>query len=169
MSEHTQMKGAGKSRHLPIGTPGSCLTEDDRDVVRDSVDLSGPECRRCRSPVSSPRVINIQFTISSKKLATVLDLARTQAAAAFACIVDDPALVVTVGTGLPKQDADGRSRSDWLFVVNASWDTKTGTLDRHPPERRGAPERRGTPDRRSADAPRHVRAGLVEHEVDETG
>ena len=149
MSEYTQMKGAGKSRHLPIGTPGSCLTEDDRDVVFDSVDLSGPECRRCRIPVPPPRVISIQFTISSKKLATVLDLARAQAAAAFACVADDPALVVTVGTGLPKQDADGRYSSDWLFVVNASWDTETGTPGgRVPPERRGMPERRSTPERR---------------------
>jgi hypothetical protein len=149
MSEHTQMKGAGKSRHLPIGTLGSCLTEDDRDVVRDSVDLSGPECRRCRVTVPPPRVISIQFTISSRKLATVLDLARTQAAAAFACIVDDPALVVTIGTGLPKQDANGRYSSDWLFVVNASWDTETGTPERRgTPDRRGTPERPGTPERR---------------------
>ena len=159
MSQYTQMKGAGKSRHLPIGTPGSCLTEDDRDVVVDSVDLSGPECRRCRIPAALPRVVSIQFTLSSKKLATVLDLARTQAAAAFACTDDDPALVVTVGTGVPKQDADGRHRSEWLFVVNASWDTEIGTPERRPPERRdtpdhrtperrGVPDRRGTPDRR---------------------
>ncbi len=136
------MKGAGKSRHLPIGTPGSCLTEDDRAVVVDSVDLSGPECRRCRIPVPPPRVISIEFTITSRKLATVLDMARTQAAAAFACIDDDPALAVTVGTGLPKQDADGRYSRDWLFVVNASWDTETGTLERRTPERR-THERRG--------------------------
>jgi hypothetical protein len=153
MSAYTQMKGSGKSRHLPIGTPGSCLTEADRDVVLDSVEMSGPECRRCRIPVPPPRVINIQFTVSSKKLATVLDLARTQAAAAFACIDDDPALVVTVGTGLPKQDADGRYRSEWLFVVEASWDTETGTPERRPPEfrtpeRRSTPERRGIPERR---------------------
>ena len=78
MSEYTQMKGAGKSRHLPIGTPGSCLTEDDRDVVFDSVDMSGPECRRCRIPVPPARVINIQFTITSMAPASVLELARTR-------------------------------------------------------------------------------------------
>ncbi len=149
MSEYTQMKGAGKSRHLPIGTPGSCLTEDDRDVVFDSVDMSGPECRRCRIPVPPARVINIQFTITSMAPASVLELARTQAAAAFACIDDDPALVVTVGTGIPKQDSEGRDRGDWLFVVNASWNAETGTPQRGSPERHYGPERRNLPDRRN--------------------
>lgn len=144
MSEYTQMKGAGKSRHLPIGAPGSCLTEDDRDVVLDSVDMSGPECRRCSIPVPPPRVISIEFTISSGNPARVLDLARTQAAAAFDCIDHDPALVVTVGIGVPKQDAPGRHSNDWLFVVHASWDTETGTAERRgPPERRSMPQRHG--------------------------
>jgi hypothetical protein len=143
------MKGAGKSRHLPIGTPGSCLTEEDRDIVHDSVDMSGPECRRCRVPASIPRLINIEFTMVSGKLATVLDLARTQAAAAFGCIDDDPALVVTVGTGLPHQDSHGRSTGDWLFVVNASWNAETGTLERRGTlERHVVPERRAVPERR---------------------
>jgi hypothetical protein len=155
MSEYTQMKGAGKSRHLPLGTPGSCLTEDDRDVVLDSLDMSGPECRRCRTPVPPPRVISIEFTIITGELTSVLDLARTHAATAFDCIDDDPALVVTVGTGLPKEDAHGRNSSDWLFVVNASWDTETGTPERRdtpdrrrPPARSARPERRRTPERR---------------------
>lgn len=145
MSEHTQLKGAGKSRHLPIGSPGSCLIEADREVVVESPDMSGPECRRCRIPTPPPQVINIQFTISSRQLATVLDLARTQAAAAFACIEDDPALVVTVGTGLPEEhDGHGRHSGEWQFVVNASWDTETGTL-----ERSGTVDRHGVPERRS--------------------
>lgn len=149
------MKGAGKSRHLPIGTPGSCLTEADRDVVVDSVDMSGPECRRCHVPVPPPRVVTIEFTINSRNPATVLDVARTQATAAFNCIDNDPALVVTVGTGLPVQDVPGRYSNDWLFVVNASWDTETGTPDRRgapgrrgTPEQHGMPERRGVPERR---------------------
>lgn len=149
MTGYTQMKGAGKSRHLPIGTPGSCLTEDDRDVVRDTVDMSGPECRRCRIPVPPPRVINIEFTINSRNPAKVLEHARTQAAAAFGCIADDPALVITVGTGLPRQDVPGRFSNEWLFVVNASWDTETGTPKRRPLERRSTPERRSMADRRT--------------------
>lgn len=151
MTEHTQLKGSGKSRHLPIGSPGSCLTEADRDVVVETSDMSSPECRRCRIPTPPPQVINIQFTISSRQLATVLDLARTQAAAAFACAEDDPALVVTVGTGLP-EDPDGRGRhsGDWQFVVNASWDSETGTLERSGTfERYGVPERRSMTERRS--------------------
>ncbi len=149
MSDHTQMKGSGKSRHLPIGTPGSCLTEDDRSVIFDAVDESGPECRRCRVPVPPPQVISIEFTISSGKLATVLELARTRAATAFGCVDDDPALIVTVGTGLQNQDAQGRYNNDWLFVVTASWDTETGTPQRsRPSERRNMLERRNKPERR---------------------
>lgn len=155
MSAHTQMKGAGKSRHLPIGTPGSCLTESDRDVVFDTTDLSGPECRRCRVPSRSSEKVTIEFTISSRSPATVLEVARTQAAAAFDCVDDDAALVVNVGTGVPSQDPPGRFSSDWTFVVNASWDTAAGTLaHRAPHERRSAAERRSVPDRRGAAEPR---------------
>ena len=71
------------------------------------------------------------------------------AVAAFACIDDDPALVVTVGTGIPKQGAEGRDRGDWLFVVNASWNAETGTPQRGSPERHYGPERRNIPDRRN--------------------
>ncbi len=146
MTEYTQIKGGGKSRHLPIGTPGSCLTEADRDAVVDSTDFTGPQCRRCRVPAKASRVIEIEFTVNTASPATVLDIARTQATNAFDCIVDDPALTVTVGTGTQQQDGPGRYQSDWLFLVNAAWDTETGTLkDR---ERRGLPERRSTPDRR---------------------
>jgi len=149
MSEHTQMKGAGKSRHLPIGRPGSCLTDDDRDVVFDTVDLSGPECRRCRVPAQPSQKVGVEFTISTRNPATVLELARTQATAAFDCIDDDPALVVDVGTGVPNQDPPGRFTSDWVFVVNASWDTATGTpAHRAAQERRSIHERRSVPDRR---------------------
>ena len=151
MSAHTQMKGAGKSRLLPIGTPGSCLAEDDRDVVFDTIDLSGPECRRCRVPARPSAKVGIEFTISTRSPATVLELARTQAASAFDCVDDDPALVVDVGTGVPDQDPRGRFSSDWTFVVNASWDTETGTAaQRSAHERRGSLDRRSVPDRRGA-------------------
>ncbi|MGB3734589.1 MAG: hypothetical protein WA964_06520 [Ilumatobacter sp.] len=150
MGDYTKMKGAGKSRHLPIGTPGSCLTEADRSTVVDATDMSGPECRRCQVPVPPPCVISIQFTISSRQPATVLDIARTQAAAAFECTTDDPALVVTVGTGIPEQnDTQGLYSSEWVFVVNASWDTETGTAERSvATERRSLHERRSRPERR---------------------
>ena len=151
MSDYTQLKGAGKSRHLPIGAAGSCLTEADRDAVTESSDMSGPECRRCRIPTPPAKVIDIQFTISTRQLASVLDLARTQAAEAFTCAEDDPALVVSVGTGVPDgHDGQGRYIGDWRFVVNASWDAEIGTLERPPRvERHGMTDRRTTPDRRS--------------------
>ena len=150
MSEHTQMKGSGKSRHLPIGNPGSCLTVADSDSVFDATDLSGPECRRCRVAPASSRVVHIRFTISSDRLATVLDVARSQAAAAFDCVDDDPALVVKVGTGHQAEDQSVRYDSDWLFVVDASWDTEMGTPQPHSAaERRGRLDRRTLPDRRT--------------------
>ncbi len=147
MTEYTQIKGGGKSRHLPIGTPGSCLTEADRAAVIDSIDLAGPKCRRCRVPAQTARLIGIEFTITTATPATVLDAAQAHATNAFGCIADDPALTVTVGTGTQQQDGPGRYHSDWLFVVNATWDADTGTVkDR---ERRGLPDRRRTPDRRT--------------------
>lgn len=150
MTKHTQLKGAGKSRHLPIGSPGSCLTEADRDVVVETTDMSSPECRRCRIPTPPPQVINIQFTISTRELATLLELARTQAAAAFACTEDDPALVITVGTGVREEhDGQGRYGGEWLFDVHASWDTETGTLEpSEMVERHGMSDRRGMTERR---------------------
>lgn len=149
MDQYTQMKGGGKSRHLPIGTPGSCLTEDDRDVVVESVDMSGPKCRRCRIPVAPREVVSLQFTVSTGRPATVLELARKQAVSAFQCTTDDPALVVTVGTGVPRADASGRQGSDWAFVVTATWDTVTGSPDHHVlRDRVLGSDRRRMPDRR---------------------
>lgn len=144
------MKGTGKSRHLPIGTPGSCLTENDRELVHPAPNMSGPECRRCRVRVAPPRTVDVEFTIDTAHPATVLDLARTQAAAAFECITDDPALIVSVATGSPIDDDSGaRHSAGWRFLVNASWDTEAGTPSRdNPAERRNRPERRRLPDRR---------------------